>query len=136
MGAGALGGGLSGVQTHMTNTLNTPIEVLEARYPLRVARYGLRRGSGGAGRRRGGDGLVRELTFLAPAQVSLLTERRARGPWGAAGGAPGRPGRNLLNGRELPAKTALTVAAGDRLRIETPGGGGYGSADNSATIRR
>jgi N-methylhydantoinase B len=132
MGAGAVGGGLSGVQTHMTNTLSTPIEVLEARYPLRVARYSLRRGSGGAGRRRGGDGLVRELEFLAPAQVSLLTERRAHGPRGAAGGAPGRPGRNLLNGRELPAKTAVAVAPGDCLRIETPGGGGYGAADKRA----
>jgi N-methylhydantoinase B len=130
MGAGARGGGLSGVQTHMTNTLNTPIEVLEARYPLRVTRYGLRRGSGGAGRRPGGDGLVRELAFLAPAQVSLLTERRSHTPWGASGGAPGLPGRNLLNGRSLPAKTALTVEAGDRLRIETPGGGGYGAADD------
>jgi N-methylhydantoinase B len=128
MGAGALGGGLSGVQTHMTNTLNTPIEVLEARFPLRVNSYQIRRGSGGAGARRGGDGLVRELEFLAPANVSLLTERRSRRPWGLAGGAAGLAGRNLLNGRELPGKVALEVAAADRLRIETPGGGGWGSA--------
>ncbi|MEA3274426.1 MAG: hydantoinase B/oxoprolinase family protein [Pseudomonadota bacterium] len=128
MGAGALGGGLSGVQTHMTNTLNTPIEVLESRYPLRVWRYGLRRGSGGAGRRVGGDGLVRELEFLAPASVSLLTERRTHRPWGAEGGEPGRSGRNLLNGRELPSKAALDVLDGDRLAVETPGGGGWGSA--------
>jgi len=132
MGAGASGGGRSGVQTHMTNTLNTPIEVLEARFPLRIREYGLRRGSGGRGRRAGGDGLVRELEFLAPAAVSLLTERRRHAPWGADGGAPGQTGRNLLNGRELPGKVALEVTAGDRLRIETPGGGGWGRADPAA----
>jgi N-methylhydantoinase B len=126
MGAGALGGGLSGIQTHMTNTLNTPIEVLETRFPLRVTRYGLRGGSGGAGQRRGGDGLVRELEFLAPASVSLLTERRRHQPWGCDGGSPGAAGLNLLNGKALPAKTAFEVAAGDRLCIQTPGGGGYG----------
>jgi N-methylhydantoinase B len=126
MGAGALGGGLSGVQTHMTNTLNTPIEVLEARFPLRVTRYALRTGSGGAGGRRGGDGLIREVEFLAPASVSLLTERRRRGPWGSRGGGAGAPGRNLLNGGELPGKLELDVVAGDRLRVETPGGGGWG----------
>lgn len=129
MGAGAMGGGLSGIQTHMTNTLNTPIEVLEARFPLRVNEYALRSGSGGRGRRPGGDGLVRELEFLAPARVSLLTERRSHAPWGAAGGGPGRKGRNLLNGRELPGKIALEVATGNRLRIETPGGGGWGRVD-------
>jgi N-methylhydantoinase B len=128
MGAGARGGGLSGVQTHMTNTLNTPIEVLEARYPLRVACYRIRRGSGGAGVRAGGDGLIRELEFLAPAQVSLLSERRARGPWGVDGGGDGLPGRNLLNAVELPGKAAREVLPGDRLRIETPGGGGWGAA--------
>jgi N-methylhydantoinase B len=126
MGAGREGGGHSGVQTHMTNTLNTPIEVLEARYPLRVTRYALRRDSGGAGQRRGGDGLVRELELLAPARVSLLTERRRHAPWGAAGGESGALGRNLLNDVPLPPKVSLTVAAGDRLRIETPGGGGFG----------
>jgi len=129
MGAGAMGGGHSGVQTHMTNTLNTPIEVLETRFPLRVTRYGLRRGSGGPGRRVGGDGLVRELEFLSPTAVSLITERRRHAPWGIAGGGPGRPGRNLLNDRELPEKVALDLAAGDRLRIETPGGGGWGEID-------
>ncbi|MCB2262600.1 MAG: hydantoinase B/oxoprolinase family protein [Candidatus Thiosymbion ectosymbiont of Robbea hypermnestra] len=128
MGAGAVGGGRSGLQTHMTNTLNTPIEVLESRFPLRILTYGLRRGSGGRGRRAGGDGLVRELEFLSPAEVSLLTERRRHAPWGAGGGAPGQPGRNLLNGRALPGKIALAVTAGDRLRIETPGGGGWGRA--------
>jgi N-methylhydantoinase B len=129
MGAGVDGGGLSGVQTHMTNTLNTPIEVLEARYPVRVWCYGLRAGSGGRGRRVGGDGLVRELEFLAPANVSLLTERRSHAPWGCDGGEFGQPGRNLLNGRELPGKVELNVIAGDILRIETPGGGGWGRAD-------
>jgi len=127
MGAGAAGGGLWGVQTHMTNTRNTPVEVLESRFPVRVRRYGLRDGSGGAGERRGGDGIVREIEFLEPAHVSLLTERRRHAPWGLAGGLPGAVGRNLLNGRVLPAKCQLEVAAGDRLSIETPGGGGWGS---------
>lgn len=126
MGAGEQGGGWSGVQTHMTNTLNTPIEVIEARYPLRVSRYALRDGSGGDGARRGGDGLLRELTFLAPAEVALLTERRRFAPWGIAGGEAGAPGRNRLNGSELPAKASLAVESGDRLLIETPGGGGWG----------
>jgi N-methylhydantoinase B len=132
MGAGAVGGGLSGIQTHMTNTLNTPIEVLETRFPLRVTAYGIRRGSGGTGRRRGGDGLVRELELLAPTSISLLTERRTRSPWGGAGGKPGAPGRNLLNGRELPGKVGIEAAAGDRLRIETAGGGGWGAAASAA----
>ncbi len=125
MGAGAEGGGLSGLHTHMTNTLNTPIEVLESRFPLRVTAYGLRRGSGGRGARRGGDGLVREFEFLAPARFTVLSERRRRAPWGLQGGAPGAPGRNLLNGVELPGKVTGAVGVGDRLRIETPGGGGY-----------
>lgn len=128
MGAGSAGGGLAAVQTHMTNTLNTPIEVLEMNFPLRVRRYGVRRGSGGAGRRPGGDGLVREFEFLAPAQVTLLTERRRHAPWGLAGGAAGAPGRNRRNGAEVPGKVSLTVAAGDRLTVETPGGGGWGGA--------
>ncbi len=128
MGAGASGGGLSGVQTHMTNTLNTPIEVLESRYPLRVTRYALRRGSGGGGARPGGDGLIREFQFLAPAQASLLTERRRYAPWGAAGGGAGQPGHNLLNAAELPGKVSLRLESGDRLVLETPGGGGYGES--------
>ncbi|HHC73267.1 MAG TPA: hydantoinase B/oxoprolinase family protein [Thiotrichales bacterium] len=126
MGAGPRGGGLSAVQTHMTNTLNTPVEVLEMRYPLRVERYAVRRGSGGAGRHPGGDGLVRAYRFLAPARVTLLTERRDHSPWGLAGGVAGAPGRNLLNGEPLPLKAELPVAAGDLLTIETPGGGGWG----------
>ncbi|HHH36193.1 MAG TPA: hydantoinase B/oxoprolinase family protein, partial [Gammaproteobacteria bacterium] len=92
MGAGPRGGGLSGVHTHMTNTLNTPVESAEMHFPVRILRYALRRGSGGAGQRRGGDGLVREYQFLAPATVTLLTERRSHAPWGLAGGAPGAPG--------------------------------------------
>lgn len=127
MGAGAHGGGWSGIQTHMTNTLNTPIEVLEARLPLRVERYGLRDGSGGDGARPGGDGIVRELRFLAPAEATLLTERRRNRPWGSAGGQPGARGRNRLNGAEIPGKAEVSLRSGDRLTIETPGGGGWGS---------
>lgn len=126
VGAHAGGAGRSAMHSHMTNTLNTPIESLETHYPLRVCRYQIRAGSGGAGRMRGGDGLVREFEFLAPTQVTLLTERRRHGPWGLAGGGAGEPGRNSLNGRELPAKFEFTAAPGDRLVIESPGGGGYG----------
>ncbi|UCE88316.1 MAG: hydantoinase B/oxoprolinase family protein [Pseudomonadota bacterium] len=127
MGAGARGGGLSALQTHMTNTLNTPIEVLEGRFPVRVRRYALRDDSGGAGRRRGGDGLVREFEFLAPATVTLLTERRTHAPWGLQGGGPGAPGENLLNGTVLPGKASREVGAGDVLTVKTPGGGGWGT---------
>jgi N-methylhydantoinase B len=132
-GAGPIGPGASVVHTHMTNTMNTPIEALEAYYPLRVTTYGRRWGSGGRGRHAGGDGIRREVEFLARAQVTILSERRVRGPYGLAGGAPGRRGKNLLSpagGRErrhsLPGKTSLEVKAGDRLLIETPGGGGWG----------
>jgi len=118
--------GPSGVHVAMSNTLNTPVEALELEFPLRAAEYALRRGSGGAGRRRGGDGVVRELEALAPMQYSLITERRRHGPPGADGGEPGSPGRNLLNGNELPGKASGELAPGDRLRIETPGGGGHG----------
>lgn len=127
MGAGQNGGGLSALQTHMTNTLNTPIEVLEMNYPLRLRRYALRRGSGGVGERNGGDGLVREFEFLAPAEVTLLTERRSHAPWGLAGGGAGQPGENRLNGELLPGKTSFTVQVGDRLSVATPGGGAWGS---------
>jgi N-methylhydantoinase B/oxoprolinase/acetone carboxylase alpha subunit len=111
----------------MTNTRITDPEVLEVRFPVRVRCFALRRGSGGAGRWRGGDGLVRELEFLRPMQVSLLSERRSRAPFGLGGGSPGAPGRGLHNGRELGGKESFCVAAGDRVRIETPGGGGFGS---------
>jgi N-methylhydantoinase B len=126
MGAGRDGGGLSGVQTHMTNTLNTPIESLEMHYPLRVVRYALRDASGGKGARPGGDGLVREFEFLGPTSVTLLTERRRSSPWGMAGGSNGQAGDNRLNGKPLPGKLSLQLQAGDRLSIATPGGGGYG----------
>jgi N-methylhydantoinase B len=116
--------GPSAVHVTMSNTLNTPVEALELAYPLRVERYELRRGSGGNGGTRGGDGVVRELRVLEPCRVSLLTERRARAPQGAAGGEPGARGRNRLNGEELPAKATRDLAAGEVLRIETPGGGG------------
>ncbi|MGD8911850.1 MAG: hydantoinase B/oxoprolinase family protein, partial [Candidatus Thiodiazotropha sp.] len=104
-----------------------PIEVIEARFPVRVTQYGLRRGSGGRGVRKGGDGLVRCFRFLAPTQVTLLTERRVHPPWGSAGGQPGEVGINTHNGKSLPAKVALWVEAGDSVAIETPGGGGWGS---------
>ncbi len=129
MGAGPRGGGHSGVQTHMTNTRNTPIEVLESRFPLRVTRYSLRRGSGGEGTRPGGDGLIREFEFLSPTRLSLLTERRRHQPWGLAGGAAGQAGINLLNGKPLPSKVDCEVGPGDRLVIETAGGGGWGKVE-------
>lgn len=126
MGAHGGGQGLSAVQTHMTNTLNTPAEVLESHFPVRVRRYEVRRGSGGRGHHAGGDGLVREYEFLAPAQFTLLTERRTRAPWGLAGGEPGATGVNRLNGVPLAGKCSHEVAAGDILEIATPGGGGFG----------
>lgn len=119
--------GPSAVHVAMSNTLNTPVEALELSYPLRVERYALRLGSGGYGRRRGGDGVVRELRVLEDCRLSLLTERRRRAPRGAAGGGDGLPGRNLLNGAELPPKATRQLRAGDVVRIETPGGGGHGS---------
>jgi N-methylhydantoinase B len=119
--------GPSAVHVAMSNTLNTPIEALETEYPLRVRELGLRRASGGAGKRRGGDGIVRELEALAPMRFTLITERRRHPPRGRDGGADGALGRNLLNGSELPAKTSGELRPGDRLRIETPGGGGLGN---------
>ena len=129
MGAGVQGDGLSAVQTHMTNTLNTPVEVMETAYPVRIRRYGLRTESGGSGRNRGGDGVVREYEFLDRARVTLLTERRRNSPWGAAGGQPGCPGSNRLNGEQLLGKATFEVETGDCLTIETPGGGGFGEKD-------
>ncbi|HET9460400.1 MAG TPA: hydantoinase B/oxoprolinase family protein [Gaiellaceae bacterium] len=124
-GACPSGDGPSAVHVAMSNAANTPIEALELAYPLRVERYELRLGSGGAGRHRGGDGVVRELRALQPCRLSLLTQRRALAPRGAQGGADALPGRNLLNGEELPAFATLDLQAGDVLRIETPGGGGW-----------
>jgi N-methylhydantoinase B len=120
--------GPSAVHVAMSNTLNTPVEALEREFPLRAVEYSRRRDSGGAGERRGGDGVVRELEALEEMHYSLMTERRRHGPPGAKGGEPGKPGRNLLNGDELPGKASGTLSAGDRLRIETPGGGGHGKA--------
>ena len=127
MGASANGPGESAVHTHMTNSWNTPIEALENQYPLRVRRYQIRRGSGGKGRNTGGDGLIRELEFLTPCEVTILSDRRERGPYGLCGGKPGEPGRNTLDGRGVPAKANFQTRAGQILRIETPGGGGWGS---------
>ncbi|HEU4448393.1 MAG TPA: hydantoinase B/oxoprolinase family protein [Gaiellaceae bacterium] len=119
--------GPSAVHVTMSNTLNTPVEALELAYPLRVERYALRLGSGGSGRFWGGDGVVREITALEPCRVSIVSERRARGPAGARGGEPGQPGRNLLNGEPVPAKTTGPLEAGESVTIETPGGGGFGA---------
>ncbi|HSM61397.1 MAG TPA: hydantoinase B/oxoprolinase family protein, partial [Longimicrobiales bacterium] len=135
MGAGPSGPGLSGVHVHMSNSLNTPIEALEHAYPFRVVRYGIRRGTGGDGLHRGGDGLRRDLRILTPARVALLCERRAVGPAGAHGGAPGSPGQNVLirAGVEttLPSKVDFSVEAGDVVSIRSPGGGGWGSPDSA-----
>lgn len=127
-GAHAACGGLDGVHSHMTNTLNTPVEVVEMQWPLRVMAYGYRADSGGHGQHRGGLGLVREYAFLAPAEVSVISERRLEAPWGLAGGGDGARGRNHLNGRDMGGKARFPVRAGDCLRIETPGGGGWGPA--------
>lgn len=130
MGAGPDAPGADAIHSHMTNTLNTPVEALEYAYPFRLRRYEIRRGSGGGGKQRGGDGICREMELLYDAQVTLLTERRRFAPYGAEGGQPGQTGRNILTRSgeesELPGKISLAVRAGDILRIETPGGGGYG----------
>jgi N-methylhydantoinase B len=118
--------GPSAVHVAMSNTLNTPVEALETDFPLRVRELSVRSGSGGRGRQRGGDGVVRELEALEPMGFTLISERRRHPPRGREGGADGQPGRNLLNGEPLPSKAAGELRPGDRLRIETPGGGGYG----------
>jgi N-methylhydantoinase B len=118
--------GPSGVHVAMSNTLSTPTEALELAYPVHVERHELRLGSGGAGEHRGGDGVVRELRVLEDCRLSLVGERRARAPQGACGGEPGLRGRNFLNGEGLPAKVTRGLRAGDVVRVETPGGGGYG----------
>ncbi len=128
--------GIDGVHTHMTNSLNTPIEALEYAYPFRVRRYGYRRGSGGDGKFRGGDGLIREIELLGDAEVTLLADRRRFRPYGLAGGEDGAPGgawvTKAANGEkiELPGKCSRQLAKGDVLRIETPGGGGWGKTGN------
>ncbi|MGK7295602.1 MAG: hydantoinase B/oxoprolinase family protein [Candidatus Wenzhouxiangella sp. M2_3B_020] len=125
-GATARSPGRHAAHSHMTNTLNTPAEVLEYHYPVRVRRYQRRRGSGGRGARAGGDGLVREFEFLDSARVTLITERRVHAPWGLAGGSDGAPGRNCLDGENLPSKASIEVGPGQVLTVETPGGGGHG----------
>ncbi len=126
MGARPALDGMSGVHTHMTNSLNTPAEALEYAYPLRVREYRLRRGSGGEGKQRGGDGVIREIETLGPARMSLLADRRKRGPYGLQGGASGMPGVNQVNQKPVAGKGSHDLKAGDRIRIETPGGGGWG----------
>lgn len=131
MGARPTKDGVSGVHTHMTNSLNTPAEALEYAYPLRVRRYGLRSGSGGAGQHRGGDGIVREIQVLTDAEVTLLADRHTRGPWGlnAANGAPGKAAIIGADGshEDLPGKFNVRLRKGEAIRIETPGGGAWGS---------
>ncbi len=126
MGASKNSNGLDAVQTHMTNTLNTPIEAVEMNFPLRIKRYAVRSGSGGKGKHRGGEGIIREYEFLAPTMLTILSERRDHPPWGQAGGEPGQVGINYFNGRRLPSKVELNVDRGDVVTIETPGGGGWG----------
>lgn len=133
MGATMEGAGLSGVQIHMTNTLNTPIEAVEMEFPMRLVHYGLRPDSGGRGQNRGGDGMIREYEILAPATVTVMSERRSVAPWGLGGGEAGQTGNNLIVRADgtvetLPSKFTRRLAPGDRLRIETPGGGGWGQA--------
>ncbi|MBX7118571.1 MAG: hydantoinase B/oxoprolinase family protein [Gemmatimonadaceae bacterium] len=125
-GASAHGPGPDAVHVGMSNTRNTPIESLERAYPIVIERYAVRRGSGGAGTHRGGDGVIRAYRVLAPCTVTLLTERRARAPRGAQGGADGAPGENLLNGVRLPAKCRRELVPGDVIELRTPGGGGWG----------
>jgi len=131
MGARPTKDGVSGVHTHMTNSLNTPAEALEYAYPIRLRQYSFRRHSGGAGLHSGGDGIVREIEVLTDAQVTLLADRRSRGPYGLAGGADGSRGRTLVIGldgseTEIPGKTSVRLRSGERIRIESPGGGGWG----------
>jgi N-methylhydantoinase B len=135
MGARPSLDGMSGVHTHMTNSLNTPAEALEYAYPLRVCEYRLRSSSGGEGKQRGGDGVVREIETLVPARMSLLADRRKRGPFGLNQGADGKPGTNVtIRGnllQKIAAKSSHQLQAGDRIRVETPGGGGWGKRDKA-----
>jgi N-methylhydantoinase B len=137
-GQGACPGadGPDAVHVAMSNTLNTPVEALETEFPMRVTELSVRRGSGGAGRWRGGDGIVRELEALAPMRFALIAERRRHPPRGREGGEPGAPGRDTLNGEPIPGKTAGELRPGDRLRIETPGGGGHGRAAAAGSQER
>ena len=131
LGAGPQIHGANGRHSHMTNTLNTPVEAVEYAYPFRISRYALREGSGGAGKHQGGHGLVRSYEFLQPAEITLLSDRRNTKPYGLESGHPGKPGRNRLKRKgvetEVPGKYSFPVEEGDELSIETPGGGGFGN---------
>ena len=131
MGARPNRDGIDAIHTHMTNTMNTPIEAIETNYPMQVAAYSIRRETGGRGKFRGGDGVMRALQLLTEAEVTILSERRTRGPYGLQGGEAGEPGRNaLISGgeeRPLPGKVSVSTREGDVIRIETPGGGGFSS---------
>jgi len=130
MGASADSSGLSGIHTHMTNSLNTPLEALENYLPIKIRRYSLRKGSGGTGLHKGGEGIIREYEFFVPAQVTIISERRRFEPYGIRGGKNGKRGRNILISKGkitvLNSKTNIKVCPCDVLRVETPGGGGYG----------
>jgi len=128
-GASARGDGPSGVHVGMSNTFNTPIEAFELEYSMRVERYELIYGSGGRGKHRGGDGIERSVKVLEPGSLSLLTDRRRHPPKGAEGGEPGKVGQNLLGDEELPPKVSRELEEGDVVTVRTPGGGGYGRAE-------
>ena len=137
MGARPTKDGVSGVHTHMTNSLNTPAEALEYAYPVRLRRYSFRPGSGARGLHTGGDGIVREIEVLTDAQVTLLADRRSRGPYGLSGGADGAPGRTVIvrhdgTEEEIPGKTSVRLRSGERVRVESPGGGGWGRSDGTS----
>ena len=136
MGANEESDGLDAVQTHMTNTLNTPIESLEMNYPLRVSRYQVRGDSGGQGQQKGGHGIIREYEFLSPTRITLLTERRSHPPWGLNKAKPAACGENILNGKKLSSKVSLGMKPGDCLTIKTAGGGGANSlvVNNSESV--
>ena len=131
MGARPNRDGIDAIHTHMTNTMNTPIEAIETNYPMQVTTYSIRRGTGGAGKFRGGAGVIRALKLLTDAEVTILSERRTRGPYGLQGGEPGQSGCNvLISGVEehpLAGKVSVSIREGDVIRIETPGGGGFSS---------
>ena len=136
-GASAVHDGVSGVHTHMTNSLNTPAEALEYAYPFRITRYSLRQGSGGEGEHRGGDGIIREIEVLTDATVTVLSDRRKLRPYGLAGGGEGEAGRTSIvrsngSGELMPGKSSARLARGERVRVESPGGGGWGRIESQA----
>jgi N-methylhydantoinase B len=135
MGARPTKSGISAIHSHMTNTLNTPIEALEFSYPFQVLKYEIRRGSGGKGKFRGGDGIQRDIQLHVPAQVSLMTDRRKTCPYGLAGGGSGTPGKNILvhdnEEKELPSKGTFDLKTGDIISLQTPGGGAYGKLNST-----